>query len=438
VVFLLYGIRGNILTLDERDRFLKDHVVLVDSERGVVHGVLPYEKALEHRPEFIVGGRRYLVTPGLVNTHTHIPMYVFKGTPIRKTGFEWLRQVWAMESCLKPRHVYYGALAALVELVENGVVLYGDMYFYEDEVAKATKEVGLRASLSLGVIELFEGPPKHSIEDSIRFAARYKSDELVRGMIGVHALYSVSLDSVKRAVEASRDQGVKIHIHFAESLDEVRFTKERYGKTPAQLADELGLLSVRPLLAHAVYVDDRDLELLARSRPYVSYCPFTIMSWGSGVARVLEYIERGVPVTVGTDGPLTAGVMSPLFEMKVALAAQGSRYARPVPLDVYALLKSSVWEGSRALGWEYSGIAPGAPADVVLWEPPPWADPSEMSPTDAAFSLVYDHQYYRPVLVVVSGRAVNKSAEFNRLKHIVFEKIREVRQDLLECGGVER
>jgi 5-methylthioadenosine/S-adenosylhomocysteine deaminase len=431
---LIYGLRGNVLTLDDNDRFLIDHVVLIDGKKGVIVDVVPREKASEYAPEFVYGSNRHLITPGLVNTHTHIPMYIFKNVSIRKTGLEWLKQVWSMESCLKPKHVYYGSLLALIELIENGITLYGDMYFYEEEVANASRELGVRASLSLGVIELFEGPPKHTIEESIRFARSLKEDSLVRGMIGVHALYSVTSDSIRKAVEASKDLGLRIHMHFAESLDEVRYVREKYGKTPTELAEDLGLLTVKPLLAHAVYVDDKDLEVLSRRAPYVSYCPFTIMSWGSGIARVLEFLEKGIPVTMGTDGPMTAGTMNLLFELKVGLAAQGSKYGRPLPLDLYSVLKMSVIEGSRALGWDYRGIVNGGVADLVAWLAPRWVDFENMTASDAAFSLVYDYQSYKADYVVVSGRIVNKSEKFEKYRETLYEKIRDIRKELLECG----
>ncbi|WP_440059601.1 amidohydrolase family protein [Thermogladius sp. 4427co] len=431
---MIYGIRGNVLTLDDKDRFLRDHVVLVDSDRGVVIDIVPYDKSSEYRPEFIIGSPRHLVTPGLVNTHTHIPMYIFKNVKIEKTGFEWLETVWRMESCLKPRHVYYGSIAGIIELVENGVTLFGDMYFFEEEVARAARELGVRASLSLGVIELFEGPPKHSIEESIGFAIKYSRDELVRGNIGVHSLYSVSPESIERAVAESESKGLIIHIHFAESLDEVRYLREKFGKTPTEVARDLGLLRVRPLLAHSVYIWDSDLPVLSQYKPYISYCPFTIMSWGSGIARVIEFLENQIPVTIGTDGPLTAGVMSTLFEIKVGLAAQGSRYGKPIPFNVYNLLKSSIVEGRRALGWNPIGLVKGGDADLVLWSTPPWLDPMDAVASDIAMSMVYDFQFFKPVYVVVRGRIVNKSPRFITYKNIIYEKIREIREDLSECG----
>jgi len=432
---VIIGVRGYVITFDQSDRCFRDGLIVVDSARGVILDVAEYSRGLEYKPEVIIGGENYLVTPGLVNTHTHISMYLFKNTPIRETGFKWLGRVWKMESCLKPRHVYYGALAGIAELLKSGVTLFGDMYFYEEKVAKASIEAGIRASLSLGVIELYEGPPKHSIRESIQLAEKYREHSLVRGLIGVHSLYSVTPESIREASEAASRLGLRVHIHFAESLDEVNYIKEKYGATPAKLAESLKLLESRPLLAHAVYLSDEDLELLARYKPYISYCPFTIMSWGSGVARVVELIERGVEVTLGTDGPLTAGFMSPLFEAKVAIAAQSSKYSRPLALDPYTLLKNSTTSGARSLGWSDVGVlSRGYRADIVVWRTPYRV--SHLDPRTVVFSLVYDFPLYRPEYVLVNGRLVLAGNSVLGVDlNEVYNKLEEVRGELEVCAA---
>jgi len=330
--------------------------------------------------------------------------------------------------------VIIGVRGWVLELVKSGVTLFGDMYFFEDEVARASQEVGVRASLSLGVIELFEGPPHHSIEESIQFAERCRGHELVRGLIGVHALYSVTPDSVRKASEVAVEKGLRIHMHFAESLDEVRYTRGRYGTTSAKLAQELGLLSSKPLLAHAVYLDDEDIVLLARYSPFISYCPFTIMSWGSGIARVVELLESGVDVTIGTDGPLTAGFMSPLFEMKVAIAVQSSRYGKPLAIEPYILLKASIVSGARALGWGDVGVLErGYRADVVVWRAP--YSVRHFDTRTAAFSLVYDFPLFKPEHVLVNGKVIasngrSLTADVER----IFRELEDARSEVEGCA----
>lgn len=429
------GVRGRIVTMDNDRRYIPDGVVIVDEKSGMILDVLEYRQAPDHGLEYIVGDREAIVTPGLVNTHTHIPMAIFKGILIGYTGIEWLKRVWAMEACLDRETVYLGALAGISELVLSGTTLFGDMYFYEDMVARAAREIGVRASLSLGVIELFEGPPRHSIEESTRFAESLRGDSLVRGLIGVHSLYSVTIDSIKRASEHSMDRGLRIHMHFAESPDEIRLLRERYGRTPVEIADEIGLLRARPLLAHAVYVSDREVEVLARYRPYISYCPFTIMSWGSEVAPVLSYIDKGIPVTLGTDGPLTAGWTNILFEAKVAYAAQGSRYGRPTPFDPYRLLSDSIRVGAEALGWVGVGaIKKGYRADIVVWSPR--IRMSIRDHVEASHRLIYDHGLFNAEYVIIDGRIIVSGGRLMGLDlDRLYEKLIDAREKLLGCAG---
>jgi len=431
----LIGLRGRILTLDPENPFIRDGLLVIDTKEGLIVDVASYDMGAGHRVEEVVGSERSIIMPGLVNTHSHVPMYLFKGTSIGLTGLSWLREIWRLESCLKPHHIYWGSLASIYEMLMSGITLFGDMYFYEEEVARACHDSGIRCSLSMGVIELFEGPPRHTIEESISFAARHRRGELVRGMIGVHALYSVSGDSIRRASEAAEAEGLRIHMHFAESRDEVEAVKKLYGMSPAEAAESLGVLRTEPLLAHAVYVGDRDLGILSRYRPYISYCPFTIMSWGSGIARVAEMMERGVRITMGTDGPATAGWMNVLFEIKVALAAQGSLYSSPQRVSPWDLLRSSIVEGARALGWEGVGVLRrGFRADVILLEP--------LLPVDledhisASQRLVYDFGIFSVREVFVGGRRVVSGGRVLSIDlERVFKGLGEARTEIVEgCG----
>ena len=429
----LVGARGYILTLDPERPFIRDGLVIFDQE-GYIVDLVPLEKGKEYSPEIIVGSGRSIVIPGLVNTHNHIPMHLFRGIELNLTGLEWLKKIWSLESCLKPPHIYWGALAGIAELLMTGTTLFGDMYFYEEEVARACEEAGIRASLSLGVIELFEGPPKHTIEESISFAERVgKGRELVRGMIGVHALYSVTGDSVGKAAEASLEKGLRIHMHFAESMDEVKRVGEMYGATPTEAAEMLGVLRASPLLAHAVYVGDSDLEILARRKPFISYCPSSIMAWGSGIARILEMLERGIEVTIGTDGPLTSWWMSPLLEMRMAIAVQSSRYSRPYAIDPLDLMRSSIVNGARALGWSDVGILKkGYRADLVVLEPSIPLDLGD--PSSIARTIVWLGVSVSDVFIngrhVVSGGVV-RSIDLGR----VYRELSRIRSDILSrCG----
>ncbi len=430
----LVGVRGSILTLDSERPFLKNGMVVFD-QSGHIIDVTTLEEGEKYSPEIIVGGERSVVIPGLVNTHNHIPMYLFKGLELGLTGLEWLKKIWSLESCLKPQHIYWGALAGIAELLTTGTTLFGDMYFYEEQVARACEDAGIRASLSLGVIELFEGPPKHTIDESISFAEIMGGGRLVKGMIGVHALYSVAGDSMRKASEASIEKGLRIHMHFAESMDEVRMVRTMYNASPTEAAESLGILASSPLLAHAVYVDDNDLEILARRKPYISHCPSSIMAWGSGVARVLEMIERGISVTIGTDGPLTSGWMSPLLEMRIAIAIQSSRYSRPYAIDPLGLLRSSIVEGARALGWEDVGILrKGYRADLVVLEPVLPVDLGDLF--SIARSLIYDLGVFSVKDVFVDGVHVVSGGLPRRIDlGKVYSELLRARSDVLSrCG----
>jgi len=366
-------IKGLVLTMDEKGTVLPRGLVVFDGVDGVITAVDKEENLGKHKCDVLEGGENHVVMPGLINTHTHTPMIVFQGLFSGLTGFNWLKRVWFLEGLLKPSDIYLSAKMAMVLMLENGITTFSDHYFYEEEVVKAVEEVGMRAVLAKSIVEYSEHAPKHSVKDSVDFALKYANAAggRVSTMIGIHSLYSCSIETVREAVEASLSTNIKIHMHFSESLHEVEHVKEKYGTTPAELAEKVGLMEARPLLAHATYLTDRDLEILGRYKPGVAYSPFTIMSWGQGVARVHELLEKGVHVSLATDGPLTSGDLCLFKEMKFTIAVQSSVYRYPGRIAPRNVLEMATRIAALNLGLEnkVGSLEPGKRADILVLKP---------------------------------------------------------------------
>jgi len=361
-----------VLTLSE-GRVVRDGLVVFSDERGVIEAIDRWERRGKYKCDMVLGDSYSIIMPGLVNTHTHISMSILQGLGEGLTGFDWLKVIWCYEGFLKPEHIYYSALLSIATMIENGITTFSDHYFYEEEVARAVEKTGIRAMLAKVVIEYSDYAPKHSLENSVKFAEAYmgRANGRITTMIGVHSLYSCSLDTVKKAVEVSESTGIRIHMHFSESMHELEFIKRVYSISPAQLAYKIGLLHTKPLLAHAAYLSDEDLNLLAETKPSIAYAPFTIMSWGQGVARVKDLVDGGVTVSLATDGPVTDGDLDLFKQMKVALAAQSSRYGEPIAIKPLKLVEMATRDAAAALGLNglIGQVKPGFKADLVLLKP---------------------------------------------------------------------
>ena len=366
---LLFGVRGIIVTMDEFLRVLWDGVVIVDSDSGVIVDVGDEGLIRDYGVEVVYGDAKSIVMPGLINTHTHSPMSIFRGFVSGTSGFDWLKRVWSLEAHLKPRHVYIGALLSIISMIKSGTTTFADHYFYAEEIARAVMETGVRAVLAKTIIDLYEGPPKHSLKDSLSFAERFFNfNGSLSTMIGIHSLYSCSIETLREAVSVSMDTGIPIHMHLSESRDEVKFVRESYGVTPIRLADDLGILRAKHLLAHVSYVmDEYELNLLGKFKAKIAYAPFTKMRGGQVIAPILDLMIRGASVSLATDGPLSCGDLDMFREMKFMLAAQNLKYGSASALKPIDVIKASTVNAAMNLGFQNLGfIGRGAKADLVV------------------------------------------------------------------------
>lgn len=370
---MLVCLRGFVVSMSDRNGLVDDGLVAFDDTTGLIEEVVRWDERGSVRCDVIEGDKYAIVMPGLINTHTHAPMLILQGLGAGLTGFDWLRRVWCVEGLLKPEHIYVSAKASILLMLGNGITTFADHYFYEEEVVKAVEELGARGVLAKTVIEYSEHAPKHTIEDSINFAIKFNGAARgrVKTMLGVHAMYSCSAETLLRAAELSKRHGIRIHMHFSESLHELEYIRREYATTPTGLAKRLGILEAKPLLAHAVYLSHEDIDTLSEHEVYIAYSPFTIMSWGQDIARVGDLVERGVMVSLATDGPVTDGDLSLFKQMKLAIAAQSSRYRTPVRLRPKEVLEMATKKAARSLGVEdlVGALEPGKKADIVVLKP---------------------------------------------------------------------
>lgn len=371
---MIVCLRGFILSMSEKYGLIDDGLVVFDDSTGLIEDVKRWSERGSVRCDLVEGDEHSVVMPGLINTHTHAPMLLLQGLGAGLTGFDWLRRIWCVEGLLRPEHIYVSAKASILLMLENGITTFADHYFYEEEVVRAVEELGVRGVLAKSVVEYSEHAPKHTIEESVSFAINFNkvAGDRIRTMIGVHAMYSCSTETLLKAVEAAEKYGVRIHMHFSESLHELEYVKSKYGVTPASLARRLGILKTKPLLAHATYLNDEDIKTLSEHEVYVTYSPFTIMSWGQGIARVSELIDEGVTVSLATDGPVTDGDLSLFKQMKLAIAAQSSRYQTPIKLRPKEVLEMVTKKAAKSLGIDdlVGVLEPGKKADIVVLKPP--------------------------------------------------------------------
>jgi len=352
---------SEILTVTRGDLCIRDGTIV----RVASEGEVPPDFSPER-----VDASGCAVMPGLVNAHCHAGMSLLRGYADDLPLMRWLaEEVWPAEAHLTGEHIYWGTALAVLEMLKGGICTYADMYFHVDHIARASRELGMRAVLSLGLIGEAPGA-EQDLERSAELVQRWGDDpeDMIQIQLGPHAPYTCSPQYLERVARLGEQLGCGIHIHLAETRDEVQQIEHQYGKTPVEHVCDLGITSVKPFLAaHCVHVDEEDIARLADEGVGVAHCSISNQKLGSGIAPLAEMINAGVCVGFGTDGACSTGRLDIWNEMRSgSLVQKGTRHDAEI-LPAAQMLHSATRGAARAVGLEDAGqLVPGYRADVTV------------------------------------------------------------------------
>jgi 5-methylthioadenosine/S-adenosylhomocysteine deaminase len=314
-----------------------------------------------------------LLMPGLVNGHTHLPMTMFRGLADDLPLDTWLQQyIWPSErEFLSPDHVRWGTLLGAAEMLRGGVTTFCDMYFYEDDVAVAAREAGLRGIVAQGFLD-FPTPQGLDVAGNIAYAerliARWRGDGRIVPALAPHALYTVSPPLLERLQALAAQHDVPLVIHLAETRGEGQQIAAKYDATPVRALAKLGLLDQRLIAAHCVWVDSEELALLAQKRVGVVHCPRSNLKLADGVAPVPDMLAAGVRLGLGTDGAASNNQVDLFAEIDAAALIHKAVRLDPLAVPAAAAVEMGTIGGARALGLDHliGSLEVGKRADIVV------------------------------------------------------------------------
>jgi 5-methylthioadenosine/S-adenosylhomocysteine deaminase len=361
---------GTVLTMDPSGRVLPEGFVAVCQDRIAALGSLD-EAAAWSAPRTLdaEGG---LILPGLVNTHTHAAMTCFRGLADDLPLMTWLHDhIFPAEARLDREAVGMGTRLACAEMILSGTTCFCDMYLYEDAVAEAAREAGMRALVG-EVLYDFPSPHYGPLEAGLEFTQalmdRWRGDPLIRVAVEPHSPYLCAPELLERAAELARSNGAGLVIHLAETAAEVATVQERYGRTPVGHLARLGVLGPDLLACHCVVLTPGDMDLLAAHDVKVAHNAESNMKLASGVAPIPQLLARGVCVGLGTDGCASNNNLDLFGEMDTVAKLHKVHTLDPTVLDAPTVLRMATIEGARALGLAESigSLEPGKQADLIV------------------------------------------------------------------------
>ncbi len=371
---------------------------------GQISAVLPAET--DCAAVTVLDGRDGLLTPGLVNAHTHVYMTGMRNWADDLSFEDWLfGRVMPKEDSLTPQDAYVFSLLGCLEMLSGGVTAYLDMHMFPGMSARAALASGMRAVLSRGLTgggDDVAGGERRLREAREEYAA-FRGEKRLGFMLAPHAPYTCSQDYLLEIADAARELDLGIHTHLSETAGEVENCLKQYGCTPIGLFDRCGLLSDRTVAAHCVHLTEEDMELLAARGVSVATNPASNLKLANGFAPVPELLRRGVNVCLGTDGSASNNSLSVLRELALVTLLHKGRTGDPCSVTAREGFTMATKAGSRALGLEGGEIKAGAPADLALFD----LDAPGLVPLgDCVAALSYSGASLRTRAVVVDGELV--------------------------------
>jgi 8-oxoguanine deaminase len=376
-----------VATMDDDRREIPGGGVLI---RGNAIAAVGPTESLPSTADEVIDVTGHVVLPGLVNTHHHLFQTLTRAVPAAQDAelFRWLRTLYPLWARMTPEMMFVSAQAGLAELMLSGCTTSSDhLYLYPngsrlDDTIVAAREIGIRFHACRGAMSVGESngglPPDSLVEDEDAILADTRRvietfhDAVPFAMCRVAAApcspFSVSRELMRDAAALAASYGVGLHTHLAENDNDVAYSRERFGCTPAEYADELGWTGPHAWHAHCVKLDAHGIDLFARTRTGVAHCPSSNMRLASGIAPVRAMLDRGVPVGLGVDGSASNDGSHLLAEARQALLAQRVGHG-PAALSAREALMLATRGGARILGRDDIGqLAPGKAADLIAYD----------------------------------------------------------------------
>ncbi len=363
---------GAVVTMDADRRLVAPGAVAIDGTDIVAVGT-PEAIASEYAAAATIDTRGDVVLPGLVNTHGHAPMVLYRGLADDLALMDWLQHyIFPAEAkSVSPEMVRIGTRLASLEMIQSGTTTFTDMYYFEDEIARAAREAGLRGVLGETVIR-FPVPDAKTPADALARAEAYlkafSGDPLITPAVAPHAPYSLDQATLIACRDLAVKYGAPLLIHLAETEDEVRTIREEHHLTPVGYLESIGFWAPRTVAAHGVWVTDEDIAVLARRHVGIAHNPESNMKLADGTAPVPKYLKAGVAVGLGTDGAASNNDLDMFEAMRQAAFLHKLETHDPRAIPAATALEMATLGGARVLGLEgrIGSLEAGKRADVIV------------------------------------------------------------------------
>ena len=424
---------GQVLTMNSAMQVIDDGVVVIKNDKILAVGTV--ELLNQYQAPKVIDAKNGIVMPGMINTHNHLPMIAFRGLGEEGISNRLFAYFFPLESEKLSRELIYNATKlGAIDLAQSGVTTYADMYYHMDEMAKVTKEVGLRAVLGETVIKfpvVDAKQPYGGIEYAKTFIEEYKNDPMITPAFAPHAVYTVSKEKLQEINQLSKSEDVAVLIHVAEfPNEETRIKDPTKATSPVEYLDEIGVLDERVVIAHGIHLSEHDQVLLKEADAGISYNPMANAKGATGIAPAWDMYRADMRIGLGTDGPMSSNQVDLWRTLSYAANMQRLKYSDRTIMIPEQVIEMATIGGAKALHMEneIGSLDVGKKADIIIVE----TQSANMMPNyDPYATLVYQANPSNVDMTIVNGKVIMENRNMQTVKlDDIRESVKQFENDI--------
>ena len=375
--------------------------------------------------EKVIDASHKVVMPGLINTHAHIAMSIFRGTFEGCDLYTWLnKKIWPIEAKLTEEDVYDASMLSILEMISTGTTCVNDHYFFSEKIRDALTESKMRAVITRVLMDNDgEEASQNRIDEFVHlYETRDKNNNLITYTVSPHGLYTCSGKVLEKSRELAIKYNLPVHVHFLESISEIEDIKKLHGESASKVLKKY-FDGIHTILAHGVKLNDEDVEILKTMDCGIAHNPISNFRLGCKIADVTKYLKNGINVALGTDGQGSGNNLDMFETMKIAALAQGGIHENEERTSSKDVIKMATINGAKLLGIDdkVGSIEEGKEADIIIVDISPKLDNIKIIPNnDIVSNLVYNTDGRNVDTTIVNGEIL---MENRKMKFIDAEKI---------------
>lgn len=409
---------------DKRNKLEKEIDILIDGNK-----IIKIDKNIDAVVEKEIDAKGKIVMPGLINTHSHVPMSIFRESTDGYLLQDWLNKViWPKEAKLTNEDIYYASILSFLEMIKTGTTTVNDMYFMTDDIIKAALDTNFRLQTTRTLMDTsLDGEGENRLNEFQELINKYNNVyDTITLNVGIHGLYTTNRNYIRKCIQLAKNNNMLVNMHFCENTNEKEDINKIYSESAIDVLKE-EFKDISLLLAHAVKLDDLEIKKLSEiGNVSISHCPISNLKLGCGIANISEMSKKGINITLGTDGQ-GSGCNLDLFEvMKFTPLLQKGINENALELPAYEVLKMATINGAKALKlYDIGSIEEGKIADLIILD----LNNLVTQPINDVFSnIVYNVKGSNVDTTIINGKILMENKILNTTinQNFIYDKCKEI------------